>query len=158
MRRFGTAIIFSLALVCFACGGGGSNNIDPIQGNWEAGLANPDGTTTLGFTATLTQSGSAVSITKFSFVAPSSCFAEGTTTTGLFTSTGTAHGVTSGTFQMTIQSGPSNPNGANTLALQGTFVRDAISGTWTLAGTGTDCNKPGNFTSGNFTMLPMTQM
>lgn len=155
MKRFGTVIILSMAMALFACGGGGSNVVDVIQGNWEAGLLNPDGTSTLSFTATMTQSGSTVSVTKFSFTAPSSCFADGTTATGVFDSTGTTHGVTSGDFHMTVQSGPSNANGMNVLALHGTFVGNAISGSWGLSGTGLDCNQPGNFTSGDFTMIPM---
>lgn len=155
MKRFGTAIIFSLALALLACGGGGSNNIDVIQGKWEAGLLNPDGTSAFSFNATLTQSGSTISITNFSFVTASSCFAEGMTATGVFTPIATTHGLTSGTFQMTLQSGPSNPNGTNTLALQGTFVRNAISGSWGLTGTGLECSKPEDLTSGNFTMVPM---
>lgn len=153
MTRFGAAILLSMTLVLLACGGG--TNHDVIQGNWKASVLNPDGTSAFNFTATLTQTGSTVTVTNLSFVNPSTCFAEGTTATGTFTFTGTTHGVTSGAFQMTIQSGPSNPNGTNALALPGTFVRNAISGAWGLTGTGLDCSTPEDATSGSFTMVPM---
>jgi len=153
MTRFGAAIMLSMTLALLACGGGA--NHDVIQGNWKASVLNPDGTSAFDFTATLTQSGSTITVTNLSFVNPSTCFTEGTTATATFTFAGTTHGVTSGAFQMTIQSGPSNPNGANALALPGAFVRNAISGTWGLTGTGTDCSTPEDATSGNFTMMPM---
>lgn len=153
MKRLRTAIIFSMALALLACGGGSNNNI--LKGNWTAALLNSDGTAALSFAATLAQSGSTVSVTTFSFATPSSCFAKGSTATGDFAQTGTTHGVTSGSFQMVFQSGPSNPNGVNTLALQGSFVRNVISGTWTLTGTGLDCTGPENLTSGQFVMRQM---
>jgi hypothetical protein len=154
MKRFGTALIFLMALALLACGLG-STPQTPLTGNWTAGLHNPDGTAAFGFTAALKQSGQTVGVTEFSFVSPSSCFATGTTATALFTLADTTHGVTSGAFQMTIQSGPSNSNGTNTLALQGTFVGNSISGSWTLTGTGTQCTETENLTSGNFTMIQM---
>ena len=152
MERFGTAIIFSLALALLACGGASTKDV--LTGNWRAGLLNSDGTVAFGFTATLIQNGQTVSVTKFSLISPSSCFALGTTATGLLTMTDTTHGVTSGTFQMTIQSGSSNLNGMNFLTLQGTFVRNAISGSWMLAGTGMQCTESGA-TSGDFSMIQM---
>jgi hypothetical protein len=155
MKRFGTAVVLSMALAMLACGGGPSSNDDVIKGNWTGALFTTGGTTSLGFNATLTQSGTTVNVTKFSFTTPSSCFAAGTTATGVFNLTGTTHGVTSGAFQLAFQSGPSNPNGTNLLALQGTFVRNAISGTWTLTGTGTDCTGSETFTTGDFVMRPM---
>jgi hypothetical protein len=154
MKRFGTAIVLSIALVSLSCGLSSSNSVT-LNGNWEAGLANPDATPAFGFTATLAQSGSTLSVTKLSFVTPSSCFASGTTATGVFTLTDTTHGVSTGAFQMTVQSGPSNQNGTNTLALQGTFTRNAISGSWTLTGTGLNCSTPEDSTSGSFTMVQM---
>jgi hypothetical protein len=157
MNHLGTAIVLSMALALLGCGLSSATNDDPLKGNWEGGLLNPDNTTAFGFTATLTQSGSTVSVTNFSLVTPSSCFASGTTATGVFNLTDTTHGVTSGTFDLTIQSGPSNTNGMNSLALQGTFVRNAIGGSWTLTGTGLDCSKEANVTSGNFSMIPMSQ-
>jgi hypothetical protein len=156
MRYFGTAMILSMTLVLLACGLSSNNDNNPLKGNWNGFLLNPDGTTAFGFTATLAQSGSTVSVTNFSLITPSSCFAAGTTATGVFTLTDTTHGVTSGTFDMTIQSGSSNTNGTNALALQGTFVRNAIGGSWTLTGTGLECSKEGNVTSGNFSMIQMS--
>lgn len=152
MKRFGTAIILSLALALLACGLG-STTQNTLTGNYSAALVNPDGTRAFDFTTTLTQSGQSVSVTKFSFTTPSSCFATGTAATALFTLTDTTHGVTSGTYQMTFQSGPSNPNGTNTLELQGNFVNNGVSGSWTLTGTGTECTEAGTSTSGSFTML-----
>ncbi|MGA8150923.1 MAG: hypothetical protein WB952_08235 [Terriglobales bacterium] len=150
MKRLGTVIVLSMVVALVACGGVSNN--ETIKGNWAAALYNPDGTTALIVTATLTQSGTTVNVAKFSFTTPSSCFASGTTASGVFTPTGTTHGVTSGTLQMAFQSGPSNPNGMNLLGLQGTFVRNVISGTWNLTGTGLGCAGPENLTSGNFTM------
>ena len=154
MKRFGTAIILLMALALLACGLGGPSN-NTLSGNYSAALVNPDGTRAFDFTATLDQSGQAVSVTKFSFTNPSSCFATGTAATAVSTVTDTTHGVTSGTYQMTFQSGPSNPNGTNTLTLQGNFVNNGVSGSWTLAGTGTECNETQTetSTSGSFTML-----
>jgi len=154
MKRTGTAIILSTALALLGCGGGTSNVA--LKGNWTAVLYNPDGTRALALTATLAQSGSTVNVTNLSFVPSSSCFAEGTTATGVFTPNYTTHGVTSGPFQMTLQSGPSNVNGMNTLSLQGTFLRNVISGTWTVTGTGLDCTGGENLTSG--VSFVMTQM
>jgi hypothetical protein len=155
MKRFGIAIVLSLALALIGCGLSSSSDSTPLNGNWKAGLANPDNTVAFGFTATLTQSGATVGVSKLSFLTSSSCFDSGTTASGIFTVTDTTHGVTSGNFQMTVQSGPSNQNGMNVLQFQGTFVRNAISGSWTLTGTGTECSKPENATAGNFTMIQM---
>lgn len=154
MKRFGTAIVFSMALALLACGLSSPPN-DALAGNWKADLANPDGTTAFDFTATLAQNSSAVGVTNLSFISTSSCFVPGAIATGTFTLTDTTHGVSSGTFAMTVQSGAANPNGMNVLTLQGNFVRNAISGTWTLTGTGVECSNPENSTSGNFTMALM---
>ena len=121
MKHLGTAIILFMTLALLACGLSSSTNTTPLNGNWEGGLLNPDNTTAFGFTAKLTQSGNTVSVTDFSLTTPSTCFASGTTATGVFNLTDMSHGVTTGTFDMTIQSGPSNVNGANTLMLQGNF-------------------------------------
>ena len=157
MKRFSAAMILSLTLALLGCGLSSNTNTTPLNGNWEGGLLNPDNTTAFGFTAKLTQSGSTVTVSDFTLTTPSSCFASGTTATGVFNLTDMTHNVASGTFDMTIQSSSSNANGVNALALQGTFVRNAIGGSWSLTGTGLDCNKEGNVASGNFTMLPMSQ-
>ena len=143
MKRLGLATIFLLFITLAGCGGGSSSS---INGNWSATLTNPDGSTALSFTATLAQSGSAVNVTNLTFTTTSSCFALGTTATAQFTSTGTSGGVTTGTFQMTVQSGTSNTNGTNQLTLEGTLMNNTITGSWTLSGTGAGCSGSGNFT------------
>ena len=154
MRRFGTAIVFCLTLALMACGGGNSTP-NTLSGNWAATLSNSDGTGALAFTAKLTQTGQTVSVSNIGFTLSSTCFDPGTTADALATQIFTTHGVTSGNFQMTLQSGPKSTNGANTVSLQGTFTRQTISGTWSLTGTGTLCTPPENSTSGTFTMIPM---
>jgi len=150
MRRLGNAIVLVTTLAWLSCGGSPQSNV--LNGAWAAGLYNPDGTPALGFTATLTQNGSQVSVTGLSFSSPSSCFGKATTTSSTFTSTGTTHGVASGTFQMALQSALSNTNETNLLTLQGNFVRNSISGTWVLTGTELNCTGPKNFTTGDFAM------
>ena len=144
MKHFSIAIILCMVTALSGCGSSSSNST--INGNWSATLTNPDGSTALSFTATLAQSGSAVTVTNLSFSTGSSCFALGTTATGAFTLNGTAGGVTTGTFQMTIQSGSANTNGTNQLTLQGTLTNNSITGNWTLSGTGAGCLGSGAFT------------
>jgi len=153
MKRLGIAIIFFATLLSLDCGGGGSAP-DVLSGNWTATLSNPDGTPAFTISTTLQQSGNTVDVTKFDFTFPSTCFAAGTTAAANFGQVSTTHGVTSGTLQMTFQSGPANVNGANSLAFQGASGRTGISGTWTLTGTGTACAQAETSTSGNFVMLP----
>jgi hypothetical protein len=140
MKHFGIAIILLMALALSACGNSSNN---AINGNWTATLT---GTQAISFTATLTQSGNAVSVTNLSFTTSQSCFDAGATATGGFTLAGTSMGVTTGTFEMTIQTGSSNTNGTNTLTLQGTLTNNSISGNWTLSGTGLGCTGSGTFT------------
>ena len=96
------------------------------------------------FTVTLTQSGgNGVSITNLNFTTASPCFASGSTATGGFTLSGNQNGVTSGGFQMSVQStGSVN----NVLTLQGTVSNNVISGTWSLSGTTSGCSGNGTFT------------
>jgi hypothetical protein len=154
MKRFGTAIIFLMEVVLLGCGLSSAPQ-NPLTGNWTAGLLNSDGSTAFGISSTLKQNGQTLSVTTFSFASPSSCFAAGTTATALLTMADTTHGTMSGSFAMTLQSGPANQNGMNTLTLQGSLIGKVISGTWTLSGTGTQCNAVGNSTSGNFSMVQM---
>jgi hypothetical protein len=109
MRQFILSILATVVMMLGACGGGGGSNTS-INGNWSATLTNTDGATALAFTVTLTgnSSSSGVSVTNLSFTTASSCFGSGTTGIATFTTTGTVNGVTSGNFQMTIQSGMSN--------------------------------------------------
>jgi|SRR5580698_463571 hypothetical protein len=147
MKHFGIAIIIFALFAVSGCGSSSSNS--SINGNWSATLTSADGTQALAFTATLASSGGVVTVSNLSFSTSSSCFALGTTATGAFTATGTSGGVTTGTFQMTIQSGTGNTNGTNQLTLQGTLNNNAITGNWTLTGTGAGCTGSGTFTMTN---------
>jgi len=153
MRRLGIAILLVTAFAVLSCGGSPQSNV--LNGTWSAGLYNPDGTQALSFSATLTQNGSQVNVSNLSFRTSSACFGKGTTTTGNFTPTGTTHGVAGGAFQMAFQSPVSDASLTDLLALQGNFARNAISGTWTLSGTGLDCTGPKNYTTGDFAMTQM---
>lgn len=141
MRKLGIAAIFFIALALVGCGSSSNNNA--INGSWTATLT---GSEDLSFTATLTQSGGAVSVTNLSFTTSQSCFSDGATATGAFTLAGTTGGVTTGTFQMTVQSGTSNTNGTNQLTLAGNLSNNTITGNWTLTGTGAGCVGSGSFT------------
>ena len=144
MKTLGTIIVLGIALVLAGCGTTSNSNI--INGNWTAALLNSSsgGSPIFNFTTTLTQSsGSSVSVTNLNFTTSSPCFASGSTATGGFTLSGNLNGVTSGGFQMNIQStGSSN----NLLTLIGTVSNNTISGNWTLSGTTSGCSGSGQFT------------
>jgi hypothetical protein len=142
MKHFGIALLFSLAVGLSGCGGGSSSS-SAINGNWTATLT---GSQDLSFNVTLSQSGGVVSVTNLSFTTSQSCFDSGATATGAFTLMGTLNGVTTGSFQMTVQSGASNANGSNTLVLTGTLTNNSIAGNWTLSGSGLGCTGSGTFT------------
>ncbi|MFZ0287430.1 MAG: hypothetical protein WAL32_19545 [Terriglobales bacterium] len=143
MKHLGIAVILFLFVALAGCGNSSSNS---INGNWTATLNSENGTQALVFTATLMESGSSLNVTNLSFSTSSSCFALGTTATGAFTATGTSGGVTTGTFQLTVQSGTGNSNGTNQLTLEGTLDNNSITGNWTLTGTGAGCTGSGTFT------------
>ncbi|HLW88452.1 MAG TPA: hypothetical protein VKR57_08145 [Terriglobales bacterium] len=143
MKQFGIAIMLLWVMALSGCG---SSSNSSINGNWTATLTSANGTQALAFTVSLAESGSALNVTNLTFTTSSSCFALGTTATGAFTATGTSGGVTTGTFQLTIQSGTGNTNGANQLTLQGTLTNNTITGNWTLTGTGAGCSGSGTFT------------
>ena len=139
------ALVLGLGLILAGCGtsSGNNSNSSAINGNWTASLTNPDGTQEFNFTTTLTSTSSTgVTVSNLTFTTQSPCFSGGTTASGAFTLTGTTMGVTSGGYQMTIQSVPP----ANTLTLTGTLTNTTITGTWTLAGVMSGCNGNGNFT------------
>ena len=145
MKTLGTILVLGIALVLAGCGSN-SNNSNIINGNWTAALLNSSsgGSPIFNFTATFTQSsGSDVSITNLNFTTSSPCFASGSTATGGFTLSGNLNGVTSGGFQMNIQSSGSS---SNLLTLQGTVSNNTISGTWSLSGTTSGCSGSGQFT------------
>jgi len=144
MKTLGTIFVLGIALVLAGCGSNSNNDV--INGNWTAALLNSSsgGSAIFNFTATFTQSsGSDVTITNLNFTTSSPCFASGSTATGGFTLSGNLNGVTSGGFQMNIQSTGSS---TNLLTLQGTVSNNTISGTWSLSGTTSGCSGSGQFT------------
>jgi hypothetical protein len=127
-------------------GCGSTSNGGNVNGNWTAALMNSSsgGSPVFNFTATFTQSsGSGVTITNLNFSSSTPCFAAGSTATGGFTLSGNQNGVTSGGFQMNIQS---TGSASNLLTLQGTVSNNTISGTWALSGTTSGCSGRGAFT------------
>ena len=137
----GVALI--LAMMGLGCGTSRSN-ADAINGNWSAALSNSSsGNPTLNFTTTLKSTGSTgVTVTNLTFNSSNACFSGGDNATGAFTLTGTTSGVTSGGFQLTVDSQPA----ANTLTLTGTLKNNTITGAWTLTGITSGCAGSGNFT------------
>ncbi|PYV47525.1 MAG: hypothetical protein DMG92_16165 [Acidobacteria bacterium] len=143
MKTLGTILVLGIALTLAGCGTNSNNG--EINGNWTAALMNSNsGPPVFDFTATFTQSsGSGVTITNLNFTTSSPCFASGSTATGGFVLSGNQNGVTSGGFQMNIQStGSTN----NLLTLQGTVSNNTISGNWSLSGATSGCSGSGQFT------------
>jgi hypothetical protein len=143
MKTLGTILVLGIALVLAGCGS--TSDDGTINGNWTAALMNSSsGSAVFDFTATFTQSSSSgVTITNLNFTTATPCFASGSTATGGFTLSGNQNGVTSGGFQMNIQSTGSTDN---LLSLQGAVSNNTISGTWVLSGTTSGCSGSGNFT------------
>jgi len=144
MKQVWTIVVLGVALTLAGCNTNSSD--DSLNGNWTAALisSNSNSTPNFNFTLSLAEtSGSNLSITNLNFTTSSPCFALGTTATGGFTLSGTLNGVTSGGFQMNIQSTGSNEN---QLSLQGTVNNNTISGNWTLTGTTAGCSGSGTFT------------
>lgn len=143
MKTLGMVLVLGIATMLAGCAN--SDNAI-INGNWTAALMDSSSSTSpvFNFTVTLTQSGgNGVSITNLNFTTASPCFASGSTATGGFTLSGNQNGVTSGGFQMSVQStGSVN----NVLTLQGTVSNNVISGTWSLSGTTSGCSGTGTFT------------
>jgi len=138
-----TTLCLTAALILFAVGCGNNNNSpNAINGSWTAALSNTGGSQAFSFTTNLSStSGTGVTVTNLSFTTQSPCFSGGQTASGAFTLSGTLNGVTSGGYQMTIQS--SNPTG-NTLTLTGTLNNNTINGAWTLTGS-SGCTGTGSF-------------
>lgn len=143
MKQAWTIVVLGIALMLAGCSTNSSNG--SLNGNWTAELisSSSDNTPNFNFTLTMAEtSGSNLSITNLDFTTSSPCFASATTATGGFTLSGTFNGVTSGGFQMNIQSTGST----NQLSLQGTINNNTISGNWTLTGTTAGCSGSGTFT------------
>lgn len=87
--------------------------------------------------------GTNVSGTNINFTTSSPCFSTVSSETGGFTLSGNTNGVTTGSFELTIQSG--TPSG-NVMTLNGTLNNNTITGTWTLTGVTSGCTGNGNFT------------
>ncbi len=143
MKTLGTIVVLGIVMALTGCGN--TSNDGAINGNWSAALMNSSsGAPVFDFTATFTQSsGSGVTITNLNFTTSTPCFASGSSATGGFVLSGNQNGVTSGGFQMNIQSTGSS---SNMLTLQGTVSNNTISGTWTLSGTTSGCSGSGAFT------------
>ncbi|MBV9623892.1 MAG: hypothetical protein JOZ14_07940 [Acidobacteria bacterium] len=139
-------LAISLLGIAFLLAGCGATSSNTINGNWTAALmsSNQMSSPVFNFTVTLaTTGGPNVSVSNLKFTSANSCFAGGATATGGFILSGNLNGVTSGGFQMNIQSAS---GGNNSLDLQGTVNNNTITGTWTLAGTTSGCTGSGSFT------------
>ena len=143
MKQFGIAIVLALGLMLVGCGGGTSSNAGTVTGNWTATLTNADGTPAFAFTTSLTQGSGTVVVTgtNITFTTSTACMTSGGSQTGSFVLSRNFNGNVTGAFQLTITSGPP---GGSTLTLQGTVNGNAITGTWSLAGTG-GCTGSGDF-------------
>jgi len=146
MKQFGIAMVLAVGLILVACGGGSSNGLDTVTGNWTAMLTNTDGTPAFSFTTSLSQSNGTATVTgtNLNFTSSTSCFTSGGSQTGSFVLSGNFNGNITGTFQLTITSG--TPPG-NTLTLQqGMVNNNTISGNWSLTGPNQGCTGSGTFT------------
>lgn len=142
MKQMWALALIGIGLVVAGCGSGSNT----INGNWTAALmsSSQGSSPNFNFHLTLTETGGGnLSITNLTFTTANACFASGATATGGFTLSGNMNGVTSGGFQMNIQSAPASGN--NQLSLQGTVNNNSITGTWTLAGTTSGCSGSGTF-------------
>jgi len=144
MKRFRMVFFVAVSLILTACGGGNSNVLDTLTGNWTATLTNTDQTPAFTFTTSLSQSnGTTLTGTNLTFTVSTGCFTSAASQTGSFVLSGNFNGNITGSFQLTITSAtPSN----NTLTLQGTVNNNAIIGGWTLAGLTPGCTGAGDFT------------
>ena len=142
MKIIGIGFVLGIALLLSSCGNTSNGN---INGNWTAALLSSNqGGPTFDFTTNLSEtSGGGLSITNLTFTTSSPCFSARTNATGGFTLSGNQNGVTSGGFEMNIQS---TASGTNVLSLQGTVRNNTITGQWTLTGTGPGCIGSGQFT------------
>ena len=144
MKQILPVMLIVIAILLAGCGSGSSNT---INGHWTAALmdSGSNGSPVFDFTVSLAATGSNnLSITNLNFTTANSCFASGSTANGGFTLSGNFNGVTSGGFQMNIQSAPSGGN--NLLTLVGTVQNNTVNGTWTLTGTTAGCTGSGSFT------------
>lgn len=134
MRRL--LFVLGLAALLAAC----STDHSSINGTWTAALT---GTQTFNLTTSLTEaSNNGLNVTNLTFNSQDPCFPGTSTATGAFVVSGTFNGVSSGGFQMTVNSS----SGGNQLQLNGTLHNNTITGTWTLTGSTSGCAGSGTFT------------
>ena len=142
MRKIKVIALTCVSLATLASCGSSSRNID---GPWSGNAAKSDGSLAFTFSTSLAQgSGNNVTVSNFSVGNSLPCFASGASEIATFSSTGSANGVQTGSFTMTVSTMfPSALN--NVLTLQGSRNSDgSISGTWNLTGQ-TGCGGNGNF-------------
>ena len=136
MKRL--AIVLGLGLLMAAC----ATDRTSINGTWTAILSNNDGSEAFDFTTSLVAiSNNGLNVTYLNFNNQSPCFPGTSTATGAFVVSGTFNGVSSGGFQLTVNSN----TGSNQLQLNGTLHNNSVAGTWTLTGTGSGCTGSGTF-------------
>ena len=152
-KKIGITILLALGLTMAGCANGSGSGLGSgnINGTWDAALTNTGGSPAYTFSTTFTQgSGSALTVTNFTFTLPGPCFASYSASqyseTGSFTLSGNLSGSVTGTFGMIIST--TFPGGSNNvLTLQGTVNSNTISGTWSATGL-TGCSGNGTFTIG----------
>ena len=137
MRRL--LIVLGLAALLAAC----STDHSSINGTWTAILTDTNGTQAFNLTTSLRAvSNNGLNITNLTFNTQEACFPGTSTATGAFVVSGTFNGVSSGGFQMTVNSS----SGGNQLQLNGALHNNTINGTWTLTGSTSGCTGSGTFT------------
>jgi hypothetical protein len=128
--------VLGLAALLAAC----STDHSSIDGTWTAAFT---GTDTFNLTTSLTAvSNNGLSVTNLTFNTQDPCFPGTSTATGAFVVSGTFNGISSGGFQMTVNSS----SGGNQLQLNGTLHNNTVTGTWTLTGSTSGCSGTGTFT------------
>lgn len=131
--------VLGLAALLAAC----STDHSSINGTWTAMLSDSNGAQAFNLTTSLTAVGNnGLNITNLTFNTQEACFPGTSTATGSFVVSGTFNGVSTGGFQMTINSS----SGGNQLQLNGTLHNNTVAGTWTLTGSTSGCSGSGTFT------------
>lgn len=139
MKRFFFVFVLGLVGLLAAC----SSDHSSINGTWTAALTDSSGAPAFNLTTSLmAASNNGLDVTNLSFNTQESCFPGTSTATGAFVVSGNFNGMSSGGFQMTIDSS----SGANQLQLNGTLHNNTVTGTWTLTGSTSGCAGSGSFT------------
>lgn len=132
-------LVLGLAALLAAC----STDHSSINGTWTAVLSDTNGSQAFNFTTALTAvSNNGLNVTNLNFNTQEPCFPGTSSATGAFVLSGTFNGISSGGFQMTVNSS----SGSNQLQLNGTANNNSIAGTWTLTGSTSGCTGSGTFT------------